>query len=147
MSNSNVQFVMNPIDWYSVDQPNFVLIVSGVVITGATFSADLSVTDSENSNLGYVVVNNVSGFATLSINVPLVSQTQSNFPWTVTGTITADQPPLGVTTSAQTALGVKANGVPACYQVSVFCNDNNGTGDEDWNDFVLNFQLFDNSRD
>lgn len=135
---------MQPIDWQD-PAPNYSIGISGIVTTVETFNVNNGLIVDQNGNsLGSFQINNVTGFTFVG-STP-VSFQNASFPITVSGTINVTGTALNMSVSTQHALGSKSNsGVPVCYQVSVFCNDDGA--DNDWNDLVLNFQLFDSSTD
>jgi hypothetical protein len=80
------------------------------------------------------------------VGSPQITWAECTLPIQIAGTVSVNSAALTQSVSAQHSLGAKSNsGDPVCYQVSVFNND--AGSDNDWNDLVLNFQLYNASTD
>ncbi len=143
-STTSVDFKMNPVEWPS-GQTNYVLAVSGVVTTSYEFAASLTIEDSSSPKNSWPCnIAPVSGFT--GFPAQIITMQNVTFPITISGSTTNNSSSAVQSTSNQHGIGSKGNnGVPVCYQVSNFVND--GGSDNDFNDFVINFQLFCSSTD
>jgi hypothetical protein len=146
-------FKIYPVEW-SPNRPKYCLGISGIVTSEFTYSVSGTVVDSSTSqpiNLPFaipaVTANNFIGQSA-------ITWTTCVFPITISGTVIVNSATLSQSVTVQHSLGSKGGLppiinpppiIPVCYQVSVFNND--AGGDFDWNDLVLNFQLYDASTD
>jgi hypothetical protein len=138
-------FSIYPNEWIT-NQPNTILIVSGYTTTGGTYTGSVQITDSTQTEIASFSFNAVGGNSVINITpIPMVSTYSTNFPWTVNGTITASLGTAQFLQPAQFPISLKPDGTVACYSTTVLSND--GGSDNDWNDLVLNFQLFNDSTD
>jgi hypothetical protein len=144
MATSTFSSIMNPIEW-APGQTNYVLGITGLVTSAYTFGASITITDNSlPPNTWNYNQSGITGFAGIPGSV--ITLNNVTLPITISGTITNNSNVSNQSTTNQHALGSKGNnGVPACYQVSNFVNDA-GT-DNDYNDLVMNFQLFCSSTD
>ena len=142
--------ILYPISWLGSISPNFVLGTSATITTGNTFSAVITFTNTDNNPVGnQITLSPTSGNQVIGLAMQTFEIT--DFPITISSAITCNTP-FGICSAEQEPLGIKvinSNTVPVCYQSTVFCNDNanNPNSDNDWNDLVLTFQLYNSSTD
>ena len=140
-------FDIYPNEWIGNSDPNIILIVSGFTTTSGTYTgSDITIKDSTGAQIAIFSFNAVGGNnAITTLTIPMISTPSTNFPWTVTGTITASLGTAQFLQPVQVPISLKPDGTVACYSTTILSND--GGSDNDWNDLVLNFQLFNDSTD
>src|SRR4051812_11075855 len=150
-SQASFSFKMYPVEW-SLNNPNYVLAISGIVTSNFAYSVTGTVVDSSPTPITQsFAIPDVPGQTVTGqthIGQAAITWATCVFPITISGTVSVNSPTLLQSVTVQHSLGSKGATppiIPVCYQVSVFNND--AGGDFDWNDFVLNFQLYDSSTD
>lgn len=153
MSNTThtVSQTIYPVEWTSSSAaPNYVLYATSLITTVFAFSSSVSVTDIQGNDLGTLTLPNTTGFTSVylgTLTIPAPTTANPVFPITLSSAITCNTTFEHVAGN-QHAGGSKLHGgslVPICYETSTFCNDSGS--DNDWNDCVLTFQLFNSSTD
>jgi len=150
MSKKKLSTKIYPSSWEGTTKPHYVLSGSASVATGATFGADVSIVNKRGNT---IFTKSISGFTGYDVKYlgGLAVLSLDDFPITINSEIQCNSD-FDTIIVGQIPLGLKEESgeqVPGCYQSSIFCNDSIKTPghDTDFNDFVLNWQLFSNSTD
>lgn len=131
-----------PADW--VNQPNVVLSGVSLRASSVTYSAQVTINGANGFQKQFNVSNN-SYYAYENIGWTRVPA--NAFPLSIEHVITSSSS-TNVIAAAQQPIALKPEGgnpeEVICYQTGVFCNDGS---DNDYNDFVINWQAFNQSAD
>jgi hypothetical protein len=131
--------------YWTSNKPNVILVITYYTTSGYEYSATISngkAPQGGGLNQPVTFPSNSSG---VSVNTLTLPNYQSGQTLSYTINISSNSPKLSMAVQNSTPFGVKPNGDTLTYQGAFFSND--AGSDNDWNDCVISFALYNDSTD